>query len=127
MPDYVICHFDSEVGYPAMAVRDFRAFTAKTVTDVVIGGRLWLITKDEATGHYFLRMWFRIQDVIEDPSVRLSTELRGSEVEGAMFDPMPRIDNRDWFESFKNTQGNFAFGFRPILPQYVLQFELAAS
>ena len=61
---------------------------------------------------FFLVSTFFVDDV--DTTGRSGFQLRASGSEGQIFRPFPRIDELSWFEDFKRSQGNVAFGLQSI-------------
>lgn len=112
MKDFVIYYNPDRVG-SIEKVNPLSAYTKKAVSRDVVGGRLWLLTGIGSPKKYFLKAWFVIEYIDVDPARSLKTCVGG--FEGRSFDPLIPIDKtEEWFKTFFESQGHFAFGFNPI-------------
>jgi hypothetical protein len=73
---------------------------------------------------FFLRSYFVIDDIEPGIEDGVQTRLSGS---GQGFDPMLILNDEDWFDDFKTTQGNFALGFQHIADQRFIDGLLAVA
>jgi hypothetical protein len=108
--DYVVYHNPDRMGYSASEVNVLGIVTNKSATGAK-GARVWLITRGKPK-QFWLRGIFTVDSVERSSHPRYKTQVSGTA--GALFDPMLRLDEEEWFDKFKYEQGNFAFGFQPI-------------
>jgi hypothetical protein len=111
MKDFVVYHNPKKMGYPASKVDVLSIVTNKSGSGAK-GARVWLITGEGKPMRFSLRGIFTVDAVGLSDHPKYKIEVSGSA--GRLFDPMPAIDQEEWFPAFKHTQGNFAFGFQPI-------------
>ncbi len=110
MKDFVVYHNAKRMGYPASDVDVLSIVTNKPASGAK-GGRVWLVTGGKPK-QFWLRGIFTVDSVGRSDHLKYRTAVSGSA--GELFDPMLRLDEEPWFDGFKYSQGNFAFGFRPI-------------
>ncbi len=110
MKDFVVYHNAKRMGYPASDVDVLSIVTNKPASRAK-GGRVWLVTGGKPK-QFWLRGIFAVDSVARSDHPKHKTAVSGSA--GELFDPMLRLDEEPWFEGFKYSQGNFAFGFQPI-------------
>jgi hypothetical protein len=108
--DFVVYHNAKRMGYPASEVNALSIVTNKPASGAK-GGRVWLITGGRPK-EFWLRGIFTVDEVGRSDHPHFKIEVSGSA--GELFEPMLRLDQEEWFDDFKYTQGNFAFGFQPI-------------
>lgn len=118
MKDLIIYHNPDVLGFPAKNISDLSAFTRQP-NDRVKGERVWVITAEGQPRRYFLRSWFVVSEIQQSERGLGETVLKG--VEGKVFDPMPELNDFDWFAELRKTEGNFRFGPRPIRRYSILE------
>lgn len=112
MKEFVVYYNPDKVG-TLEKPNPLSAYSKKAVSQNVVGGRLWLLTGIGSPKQYFLKAWFTIEYVDVDPLRSLKTCVGGSE--GKLFEPLIAIDKTEqWFKTFFESQGHFAFGFNSI-------------
>ena len=117
MKDYLVYHNPDRMGYPASEVDVLSIVTNRSATGAK-GARVWLITGESKPRKYSLRGFFTVDRIEKSDNPEFKIAVSGTA--GALFQPMPVLENEDWFPEFKHGQGNFAFGFQPINdPRYV--------
>jgi hypothetical protein len=122
MKDYVVYHNPDVMGHPATSVDPCRIVTNKTVTEEIIGSRVWLITGEGRPRAFFLRSCFMVDQVVSGTEHGFKTKLLGKHCR--TFDPMVSLSDQAWFEEFKRTQSNFSFGLQAITDHdFILEFE----
>lgn len=111
MKDFVVYHNPDSMGVDVRIVNPFVIVTNKPAGNDVVGRRVWLLTGEGRPRSFFLRSYF-IVDQVETGVEGFQTKLSGSN--GRVYEPMIELDQQNWFDELKKTQGNFAFGVQPI-------------
>jgi hypothetical protein len=109
MKDFVVYHNPDVMGLSVEKVNGLSIVTDKKVNDIK-GNRVWLITGEGTPRTFLLRSYF-IVDRFEIGD-GYQTKLSGKD--GKLFDPMLELNREEWFDDFKSSQGNFAFGLQRI-------------
>jgi hypothetical protein len=115
MTEYVVYHHPERMGYGALDV-DLLSILTNKPTAAPVGSRVWLIAGQGRPRTYQLRGTFLIRDIRPSPNPEFHSSISGKD--GRLLDPMPVLDKEPWFENFRKSQGNFAFGFQPISGEY---------
>src|SRR5262245_29123025 len=118
MRHYVAYHNPEKMGYSAEEVTELCIVTNKAVENL-IGDRIWLIQGEGKPRKYVLRGTFIVASVGADTEDGFRYVVRGRE--GALFQPYIPIGTLPWFERFKMSQGNFAFGLQRISDPAVVE------
>src|SRR5882724_10909147 len=86
-------------------------YTDRKVSDRAVGERVWLITGEgKRPRSFYLRSSFVIDSIGPSDRPGLQTQVKGSK--GRVWnDPMPLLNDEDWFSRFKKTQF-FSHGFQ---------------
>jgi len=113
MSEFVVYHNPDSMGYPAEEVDTLSIVTDKSAS-AAIGSRIWLLTGEGMPRTFYLCGWFTATSIGPDPNGEFNTLVQGTA--GAMLRKKrwPVLNHLPWFPQFKETQGNFAFGFQPI-------------
>lgn len=111
MEHYIVYHNPDTMGYPVSEVQTFSVFTNKAVTDVR-GSRIWLIGGKGKPRTYFLWGYFVADDVVPAKKADFRNCITGSK--GQRLQPMPQVDDEEWFDDFKRSLSNFSLGFQRI-------------
>jgi|SRR6478609_321102 len=109
MKDFVVYHNPDVMGQSVEQVDGLSIVTDKKVSDMQ-GNRVWLMTGEGTPRTFLLRSYF-IVDRFEIGD-GYKTKLSGKD--GKVFEPMLELNAQEWFDDFKNSQGNFAFGLQRI-------------
>ncbi|MBK8302047.1 MAG: HNH endonuclease [Chloracidobacterium sp.] len=109
--DFVVYHNPDVMGYSATAAQPLSVVTNKPAGSA-LGGRVWLITGQGNPRKYYVRSWFIVDDISSGKDRGFETRLTGTT--GEVYDPLIPIEMGDWWDDFRKSQGNFAFGFSPI-------------
>jgi len=117
MRHYVAYHNPERMGYSADEVTELCIVTNKAV-DNLIGNRIWLIQGEGKPRKYTLRGTFIVASIGADTDDGFLHIVRGQE--GELFKPHIPIGTLPWFERFKMSLGNFAFGLQRISDQAVV-------
>lgn len=112
MKDYVVYHNPDSMGTSVENVDPFAIVTDKKVVEVT-GDRVWLMTGAGSPRTFLLRSYFIVDQM--DFGREFATRLSGAD--GKVFNPMIELNSEDWFNDFKKSQGNFAFGLQRIKDQ----------
>jgi hypothetical protein len=126
MKDYVVYHNPDVMSSELAATDDDRhsIVTDKKVSDVR-GSRVWLLTGKGSPRTFSLHSYFVVDDIQPGTEDGFQTRLAGA---GEGFDPMPTLNDEEWFDDFKRTLGNFAFGFQHITePRFIEGLEAVAK
>jgi hypothetical protein len=116
--DYVVYHNPDVMGYSATGAKPLSIVTNKPVKSA-IGKRVWLITGEGNPRKYYLRSWFIVDEISSGEKQGFETRLTGTE--GEVFDPLVPIEEGEWWDNFRTSQGNFAFGFSAIKDAETIQ------
>jgi hypothetical protein len=108
---FVVYHNPEKMGYGAEEVSELCIVTNKPVANL-IGNRVWLIQGEGKPRKYVLRGTFVVASTGPDADDGFRHLVRGRA--GTLFRPAIPIGSFRWFESFKRSQGNFAFGLQRI-------------
>jgi hypothetical protein len=109
--DYVVYHKPEIMGYQAIEVDHLAIYTNKTPS-AAAGCRVWLLTGEGTPRVYKLRSTFLVSEVVPSDKPGFTTKIKGKD--GQLLEPMPVLNTEPWFRSFRERQGNFAFGFQPV-------------
>ncbi len=112
MKDFVVYHNPDAMAESVKDVNAFEIVTNKKVVDVY-GDRVWLLTGEGSPRRFLLRSHFIVDQM--DSGGEFATRLSGRV--GRAFDPMIELNNEEWFDEFKKSQGNFAFGLQRVKDQ----------
>jgi len=115
--DYLVYHNPDRMGYGAMDVDSLSIYTNKP-TSAPLGSMVWLITGEGQPRTYKLRGTFKVKDIGPSSDPAFHTAVSGKD--GRLLDPMPVLNSEPWFDGFRRSQGNFAFGFQPITDESAL-------
>jgi hypothetical protein len=118
MRDFVVYHNPDSMGVDITEVDAFSIVTDKTVSEA-IGDRVWLLSGRGKPRKFLLRSYFLVDEIDRDTVAAFQTRLSGKI--GKKFDPMIELNNEGWFEDFKESQGNFAFGLQRIKDQRFIE------
>lgn len=110
MKDFVVYHNPDSMGVDVRSMDALSIVTDKKIRDVQ-DSRVWLLTGKGSPRVFLLRSYF-IVDRIENNTEGFQTKL--SAKKGRVFDPMVEMNQEGWFDDFKKSQGNFAFGLQRI-------------
>lgn len=112
MKDYVVYHNPDVMRTPVTKIDPpFLAVTNKKVADER-GSRVWVLTGEGKPRTFFVRSYFFVDEIGSGAAYGFETKLSGTT--GKVFAPMIRLDDLEWFDDFKLTQGNFSLGFNAI-------------
>jgi hypothetical protein len=109
MKDFAVYHNPDVMGLSVEKIDGLSIVTDKKVSDMQ-GHRVWLMTGEGRPRTFLLRSYF-IVDRFEIGD-GYQTKLSGKD--GRVFDPMLELNKEEWFDDFKRSQGNFAFGLQRI-------------
>lgn len=120
MSEYVVYHNPDAMGYPADAVDRLAIVTDKSASGAE-GARIWLLTGEGTPRTFYLCGWFTATKISPDPNGRFANMVEGEA--GALLRKRrwPVLNHLPWFPAFKESQGNFAFGFQPISQSEVVR------
>ena len=126
MKDYIAYHNPDKMRAPLAEFPPFLAVTNNKMADVQHGSRVWVLTGEgKPVRTFFLRSYFTV-DEIGPGSYGFKNELSGTR--GKEFKPMVRLNDLEWFDDFKLTQGNFSRGFQEIIgTRFIKGLEVAAG
>lgn len=111
MQDFIVyMPSDKPVSFSAMRT-ELSAVTAHNYEGLE-GSRIWLVLGEGKPRRYMLRSYFLISDIRRAPRNRGNFLLSGTE--GRIIEPMPVLNDLNWFSDLKRKQCNFRFGIRPI-------------
>ena len=105
------------MGYSADEIAELCIVTNKPVNNL-IGDRVWLIQGEGRPRKYVLRGTFVVDSTGHDMDDGFRYIVRGRD--GELFRPPIPIGTLPWFHTFKQTQGNFAFGLQRISDEAVV-------
>jgi hypothetical protein len=118
MKDFVVYHNPEKMGYSADEIYEPCIVTNKPVAGL-IGNRIWLIQGEGKPRQYVLRGTFIIHSTGPDTDDGFRYLVRGRT--GEFFRPPICISALPWFDRFKRSQGNFAFGLQRISEPAVIE------
>jgi hypothetical protein len=115
MRHFLVYHNPDAMGYSLNEDSDqepvFSIVTNKPVR-TLLGDRIWLITSEGRPRKYYLYETFLVDAIDRDEESPYTNIAKGAE--GQHFHPMIRLDDQPWFDAFRKSQGNFAFGLQAI-------------
>jgi hypothetical protein len=111
MKHFVVYHNPEKMGYSADEIYEPCIVTNKAV-EGLIGNRIWLIQGEAKPRRYVLRGSFIVVSTGPDIEDGFRHVVRGRK--GEFFKPPICISALPWFDRFKRSQGNFAFGLQRI-------------
>jgi len=111
MKDYIVYHNPDVMGVEVTNADGRSVVTNKKVGDVR-GSRIWLLTGQGSPRSFSLRSYFIVEEIESGIGDGFETRLSG--VTGEVFDPMLPLNDEVWFDDFKQSQGNFGFGFQTV-------------
>jgi Domain of unknown function (DUF3883) len=115
MRHFLVYHNPDAMGYSLSEDSDeepvFSIVTNKSVR-TLLGNRIWLITGEGRPRKYYLYETFIVDAIDWDEEIPYTNIAKGTE--GQHFRPMIRLDDQPWFDVFRRSQGNFAFGLQAI-------------
>jgi hypothetical protein len=109
MKDFVVYHNPDVMGVSVKKGNAFSVVTDKKVSGMQ-GNRVWLMTGEGPPRTFLLRSYFIVDHL--EVADGFQTKLSGTN--GKVFNPMLELNTQEWFDDFKNSQGNFAFGLQRI-------------
>ena len=112
MKHFVVYHNPDSIGYPASEVSDLSIVTNKSITDEILGNKIWLITGEGQPRNYSIVAQFIANTVESGKSDGFTTRVKGHL--GTIYKQMKSIDHCTWLPDFKRIMGNFAFGIQRI-------------
>jgi hypothetical protein len=115
---FVVYHNPERMGYSADEVTELCFVTNKGVRNL-IGDRVWLIQGAGKPRRYVLRGTFIVASTGPDNDDGFRHVVHGEQ--GKLFKPQIPIGALPWFERFKKSQGNFAFGLQRIGDEAVIR------
>ena len=123
MQDYVVYHNPDKMHTTVIEIDAFLALTNKKVADER-GSRVGVVTGEGKPRTFFLRSYFFVNEI--GPGARgFKTKLSGA---GEVFEPMIRLNDLEWFDDLKLTQGKFSLGFNAITETRLIKgLEAAAA
>src|SRR5262249_24614589 len=111
MKHFVVYHNHERMGYSADELTEPCIVTNKPV-EGLIGHRIWLIQGKGKPRHYMLRGTFIVGSTGRDTEDGFRFMVRGGDAQ--FFRPPISLSRLPWFDRFKRSQGNFAFGLQRI-------------
>lgn len=90
------------------------------------GHKVWLICGQGRPRRYFLRNWFVVDEIGEDPDSAHFRFYAQGQV-GHWFQPPIPLDGLPWFREFRRVQSNFSFGLNRISEPFVAELEWLAK
>jgi len=108
---FVVYHNPERMGYSADGLTEPCIVTNKAVAGL-IGNRIWLIQGKGKPRQYALRGTFVVDSTGPDTEDGFRYVVRGRK--GEFFRPPICISVLPWFDRFRASQGNFAFGLQRI-------------
>jgi hypothetical protein len=126
MRHFVAYHSEARMGYTAEESDPFSLYTSKKLNNPV-GDIVWIIAgQGGSPKQYYLASRFVISKVTQADHPDFGFTLSG-EVGGA-FDPMPRIDQLEWFAAFRQRMANFSIGLTELRqPEVIEAFRQVAA
>ena len=122
MKDYIVYHNPDRMGGPVTSVDPWKIVTNKSVTDEIIGSRVWLITGEGRPRTYYLCSWFFVDEVTSGRQHGFKTQLKGNNYR--TFLPMINLSDHVWFSDFRQALINFRGGLQSITsPDFVSKLE----
>ena len=118
MRHFLAYHTPEKMGYSAEDVTELCIVTNKAVGNLM-GDRIWLIQGEGKPRKYFLRGTFVVASIGTDADDGFRYIVRGRE--GELFRRHIPIGTLPWFDRFKKSQGNFAFGLQRISDEAVVK------
>jgi hypothetical protein len=115
---FVAYHNPQRMGYTAAESDPFSVYTSKHFLDP-IGDTVWMITGEgKSPKQYYLSSWFVVSEVGPSDDTDFGYSLSG---QGGVLDPMPRLNDLDWFPAFIRRMANFSFGVQEIKQAEVVE------
>ena len=127
MADFVGYHNPDTMGHNADEVDGFQFLTDKNISSVV-GSRLWLLTGEEHPRVYYLVGHFTPTKRSPYAKGGFRWLLEGPPAAGVELPrrKWPILNDEDWFDDFRASQGNFGLGLQAITnKRYVRGLESA--
>jgi hypothetical protein len=127
MRHFVAYHSEARMGYTAEESDPFGLYTGKHVSQL-LGDVVWIMAgQGKSPKQYFLSSWFIVSKVTPADHPDFGFTLSGEE--GGAFDPMPQLDQLDWFPAFRQRMANFSIGLTELRqPEIIAALrQLAAS
>ena len=115
---FVVYHNPEKIGYSANEIHEPCIVTNKSV-DGLVGNRIWLIQGEGRPRRYVLRGTFIVASTGPDTDDGFRHLVRGRK--GEFFTTPLCISALPWFDRFKRSQGNFAFGLQRISDPAVIE------
>lgn len=104
----------------------FAIGTNKSSVRRLPGHKVWLLCGQGRPRRYFLRNWFLVDEIGEDPDAGRFRFYAQGQV-GHWFQPPLPLDELPWFREFRHMQSNFSFGLNRISEPFVVEFERLAK
>jgi hypothetical protein len=117
MKHFAVYHNSERMGYLADEVSELCIVTNKSVVNL-IGNRIWLFQGEGKPRKYILRGTFIADFTRADTDNGFRHVVSGQQ--GTLFKPHIPVGTLAWFERFKKSQGNFAFGLQRITDQIIV-------
>jgi hypothetical protein len=111
MRDFLIYHNPDSMGRSARELTELAVVTDKPVSSIQ-GDRIWLLTGEGQPRRFYLVAWFIADQIGSGADSGFGTCIAGQH--GKFFRPIKELNSLEWFDDFKRSQGNFAFGLQPI-------------
>lgn len=107
------------MGYSAEESDPLGLYTSKNISNL-IGDVVWIISgQGGSPKQYFLSSWFVISKVTAADHPDFGFTLSGEE--GGAFDPMPRLDQLEWFPAFRQRMANFSIGLTELRQPEIIE------
>ena len=100
MKHFVVYHNPDSIGYPASEVSDLSIVTNKSITDEILGNKIWLITGEGQPRNYSIVAQFIANTVESGKSDGFTTRVKGHL--GTIYKQMKSIDHCTWLPDFKS-------------------------
>ena len=127
MRHFVGYHNPTRMGYSAFTdPNPFSFYTSKTLRDV-IGDVVWVVTgQGEGRKTFYLSCWFVIDEIRPSDDAEFGYVVSGKN--GGLCDPVPVLNEEQWFSEFLRKMANFSLGFNEIRdPEIIEAFRVLAE
>lgn len=118
MNDYIQYHKIHEYGRPTSTQGDFKAYTDKSV-DEMVGNRVWLISGEKQLSKYLYCLEYMfVVDAVAEGNRNVMTGTQGK----LLTKPI-HLNGYPWFEALKKKNQNFRFGLSRIEDEIIEALE----
>lgn len=127
MRHFIAYHSETRMGYSAEDSDPFGLYTSKNVSNPV-GDVVWIIAgQGDSPKQYSLSSWFIVSKVTKADHPDFGFTFSGEK--GGAFDPMPRLDQLEWFPAFRKRMANFSIGLTELRQPEIIEAlrEVAAA